>query len=486
MRSVLKATAVISSSAVVTIAAGVITAKAWSLMVGAPGLGLAGILQTLLALLTMLGGVAGGAGLVRAISMNLASNDTAAVGHVRYAAAVFTTGLGVALALILVALRHPISDLMGNAVHEVDIVAIAVALVFSSGSNVLLSVLNGYQRVRAMATAAIVTSILSAAGSIAVVFWLGEAGISVAVLLTAFIGWLVGLVLVRREVGPSLAKITRAQAISAAHHLASFGSGYFAAQIPGTAVQFLIPVLVLYELGLDDAGFFRAAAAISVGYLGFLLRAMALEYYPRLTAAAGDAGAVARLVRQQQWVVLVLALPLVTGAAAALPLMVPLLYTTEFGPTIDLLRWQLLGEIPRFLAWTVGFVLVAQGSMRRFFGVELAAAIIQLLVAVVAIRAVGLIGVGIAYAFTTATYYVYVRLVVGREVPIRLSPRVQLLTVVATIYLLVLALVGERGIGPATIGASAVALGALALSGFLIRREFRGGDPSASVTTPVP
>jgi O-antigen/teichoic acid export membrane protein len=183
---------------------------------------------------------------------------------------------------------------------------------------------------------------------------------------------------------------------------------------------------------------------------------------------------------------MVLGVPLVLGAAAALPIVVPLLYTTEFGPTIDLLRWLLLGEIPRFLAWTLAFVLVARGSMRNLFLVELAAAVTQVLLAAAAIRVVGLVGVGIAYAITTATYYVYVRLVVGRGVPIHLSRRVQLVTVAITAYLLVLALVGEREIGPATIAGIFVAIGAVAVSGFLIWREFRGGDRLETVSQEPP
>jgi PST family polysaccharide transporter len=486
MRSILKATAVLSSSAVVTVFVGVLTAKAWALMIGPRGLGLAGVLQAFLALLTMLGGLAGGAGLVRAISISLASNSTTAAGHVRTAASVVTAALSVGLGALLILLRQPASALLGNAVHDIDVVLIAVALVFSLGTTVVLSILNGYQRVAAMARAAIVTSVLSAVGSIAVVYWLGLAGVSVSVLLAAFLGWLVGLMLVRREIGRPTERTSLSEGIAAARRLVAFGGGYVVALIPGTAVLFLIPVLVLNAIGLDQAGFYRAAAAISVGYLGVLIRAMALEYYPRLAAAAEEPGAVSRLVRQQQWVVMVLGVPLVLGAAAALPIVVPLLYTTEFGPTIDLLRWLLLGEIPRFLAWTLAFVLVARGSMRNLFLVELAAAVTQVLLAAAAIRVVGLVGVGIAYAITTATYYVYVRLVVGRGVPIHLSRRVQLVTVAITAYLLVLALVGEREIGPATIAGIFVAIGAVAVSGFLIWREFRGGDRLETVSQEPP
>jgi hypothetical protein len=63
-------------------------------------------------------------------------------------------------------------------------------------------------------------------------------------------------------------------------------------------------------------------------------------------------------------------------------------------------------------------------------------------------------------------------------VPISLSPRVQFLTLVTTVYLLLLALVAEREIGPVTVGGIVVAFAALALSAFLVRREFREVDPS--------
>jgi PST family polysaccharide transporter len=275
--------------------------------------------------------------------------------------------------------------------------------------------------------------------------------------------------------------------VAAGRELSAFGIKNLAGQLPGTAVQFLVPVIVVSMLGLDEAGFYRAAASISVGYLGFLIRAMALDYYPRLAAATSNPASINDLVRQQQRVVLLVGVPIIFAVAAGASIVVPLLYTQEFGPTIDLLRWQLIGEIPRFMAWTLILVLVAQGEMGRFFWLELAAASIFLTLVIPALATFGLAGVGMAYAANAVAAYLLIRFVVGRKVAIDLNRTDQLLALAVVLYLGTLAIVDERHIGPVTLFAVAVAAVAAAISARFVWREFRGGPSieAAAVEPPA-
>ena len=52
------------------------------------------------------------------------------------------------------------------------------------------------------------------------------------------------------------------------------------------------------------------------------------------------------------------------------PWAIALLYTAEFGAAVDILRWQLLGDILKVLSWPLGFVIMAAGAGRTFMLTE--------------------------------------------------------------------------------------------------------------------
>jgi len=67
-------------------------------------------------------------------------------------------------------------------------------------------------------------------------------------------------------------------------------------------------------------------------YLGFVLGAMATDYYPRLTAAISDTATATRLVNEQTEVALLLCAPVLLAMLGLAPWVIHLLYSAEFAP----------------------------------------------------------------------------------------------------------------------------------------------------------
>src|SRR5205085_11145318 len=104
-----------------------------------------------------------------------------------------------------------------------------------------------------------------------------------------------------------------------------FGVPFTGSMLVGAGVQMLMPVLVLHALSRADVGFYRAAAAVAVNYLSFLLTAMGQDFYPRVSAASDRPAALTQLVNEQQRLVLLLAGPIIVGMLALVPYLVPLI-----------------------------------------------------------------------------------------------------------------------------------------------------------------
>ena len=118
-----------------------------------------------------------------------------------------------------------------------------------------------------------------------------------------------------------------------------------------------------------DVGYYRAAATISVAYLAFLLNAMAQDYYPRISGMSDGPG-IADVARTQLRFVLMVSLPLILLTSAIAPLLVTGLYSAEFSPATDVLRWQLIGDVLKLPSWTLSFVILARGTSGAFLTIE--------------------------------------------------------------------------------------------------------------------
>jgi PST family polysaccharide transporter len=170
-------------------------------------------------------------------------------------------------------------------------------------------------------------------------------------------------------------------------------------------------------LGAAGVGYYRAAAAVSVGYLAFLLNAMAQDYFPRL-AGAPEAD-LSSIIERRARIVAAIAAPIIVCMLALSPLVVSLLYTDEFLPAVAVLQWQLIGDLMKLPAWALSFAILARASPFRFLSLE-AIGGAGLVAGVLLITPVlGIAGAGLAYLLSYLVYYVAALVLVQSVVRIR-------------------------------------------------------------------
>jgi PST family polysaccharide transporter len=102
-------------------------------------------------------------------------------------------------------------------------------------------------------------------------------------------------------------------------------------------------------------------------------------------------------VNEQAQVSVLLAGPGVLATLTFAPLVVALLYSSEFGAAVGTLRWICLGMGLRVITWPLGFVVVAKGLQRLFIAIDLACAVVQLALAWILVQTFGLEGAGMAF-----------------------------------------------------------------------------------------
>jgi antigen flippase len=421
-----RATAILAAGTGGTLVAGVLVAKALAILTGPDGVGLYGLLVSLLGLASIVFGLGTGVGIVRAVARAIADNDAERATALGDAAALLAVAGGVLGGLVLAIFRGPIAGIfLGDLSRGTDVLIVAPAVLLQLAAAVELGVLNGYHRVRAMAVATGGTSLVGAAVIVALVSGWGVGALPVAVVLSSAVAYLITTIARRRSI-PRAASVGRGRhhLRAAAGWLLGFGGTYTLSQLVGTGAQLLVPVIVLSSLGSDAVGYARAATAIAVGYLSVLLAAMARDYYPRAAAAPADQTSLRRLIDDQTRLVVVVAAPMILATSALTPLIITILYTDAFAQASGVLQWILVGDVLKLLSWTGSYVILARSGPTRFFAIELVGGASLVVTTVIGVGLFGVDGVGIGYALTYAIYTVVVWVAARPIVRIPITPAV--------------------------------------------------------------
>ena len=94
---------------------------------------------------------------------------------------------------------------------------------------------------------------------------------------------------------------------------------------------------------------------------------------------------------------LLLPAPALIALLALSPWVVRLLYTNAFVPAVDILRWQLLGDIVKVMSWPLGFVILAAGAGRAFIFCESIALAVYVAAVTLGLALAGIVATGIAF-----------------------------------------------------------------------------------------
>lgn len=166
--------------------------------------------------------------------------------------------------------------------------------------------------------------------------------------------------------------------------------------------NFLIRILIRKKLGLEATGCYQAAWTLGGLYVGFILEAMAADFFPRLTSVISDNRESNRMVNEQAEIGLLMAGPGLLATLTFSPLVIQIFYSGKFQQAVEILRWTCVAEFMRVASWPLGFIVVAKGRRWLFFVIQFFGAIAHVGLVAIAVYWFGLRGTGIAFLATFA------------------------------------------------------------------------------------
>lgn len=422
MKAALRATALLSGSSLITIAAGVINSKVRAELLGTGGVALAAILTTILAFVLIPSTLGIGPAVVREIASAEGAGDFGRSVVVRHAAWRVRVVAILLVSVVLLLGRDPISRVLLNGASGIeDLTMVIAALALTMITELQTSILNGYHRVSAMAKIATMSAVLGTVVTVVLTATLKLRGVAPAILAGAAVGVCLSTLYFRNELRVHCESGASGSTFTEVNVLLRFGLPYTLSAVVGTGSTTVIPILVLHELGPQAVAYYQAAFVIAISYLGFLITAMGQDYFPRVSASRNDPKRLNSLIQQQITLVLIVAVPVILATSSLAPYLVSAAYTSAFRPATATLQWQLFADLFKFVSWTLAFAIVARRGGYLYLFTECVGGSLLLITTFLGSRVFGLPGIGAGFLATYVVYTVVVWYVVRRDTGFRLS-----------------------------------------------------------------
>lgn len=394
---ILRASTLMGGAQIVVLVAAFVRAKAVALILGASGVGLIGILNAFSGNITSLAGWGLGTSGVRLIAGATEENRATKVAAVRR--------MGWALSLLGLVLALALFWPVGNATFatsqyatEMAIVAFAVPCVIASSA--WSAVLQASGKIVSLAKVQIVGAITGLSLGLPAIYFWGTIGVAISIFLAAALQAIV-LWRAAREASPppSLGRLE----LTDIRQLAKLGGALMVVSWLGQLSSYLVRLTIVRHEGLDAAGYYQAAHAISGSLPGFVFAAMGADFFPRVAAAKDEAES-RKITEKQIQAGLLLGVPLIMALLVLGKHGLHILYASSFNAAIPLLSWMTWGVFIRLITWPLGFWLLARGSSRMLIAIEGVAAIVSALAPAMLIGRFGLISTSVAFAISNVIY----------------------------------------------------------------------------------
>lgn len=378
--------------------------KVVAVLLGPAGVGVIGLYTSATSLLATFTGLGLQSSAVRAIAHAQGKDDPLAIARTirMLRRLVWATGLLGWMACLALAL--PLSRLMFESTqHAWALAVLGGMLLLTALSNGQLGLLQGLRRIGDIARVQVAAAILNTAVTIGLYAWLREDGIVPVLLANAAITLLCSWWFARRVEVPDVA-MDWSLAIAEAKPLLGLGVAMMWSGVLTLALDLYTRTLISRTWGVDAAGIYQAAWALSGMFAGFVLGAMGADFYPRLTSAIHDRAAAIRAVNEQTEIGILLAVPGLLATLAFAKWVILALYSAKFAPAADVLVWMVLGVFGRVVSWPMGFIQLSLGAGRWFMATEATFLTIQALLATWLVPRYGVIGAAYSFALCYLCY----------------------------------------------------------------------------------
>lgn len=258
----------------------------------------------------------------------------------------------------------------GNYDHTLSFILLAMAVALSTGGAGYLALLQGTGQVKRLTKASLVGGLTGLFCGVPLYWLFGINGIVPAMIILALAMFLFYRLSFAKYVSTEKIKFAWDIHKPLVRKLISLGLILMIGTLVGTAVNYAINIFIRSVGSAADVGLFQAANSLTNQYTGVIFSALALDYFPRLSAIATDREKLKTVVSRQIEIVVLIVTPLVVALILTAPWIIRILLTDDFMEILPMMRWMGVGILFQAIAFPLGYIYIATEDKKLYFIME--------------------------------------------------------------------------------------------------------------------
>jgi len=392
---VLKYTGVFGGVQGLNILVSLVRNKFVALLLGPAGMGLVTLFNTTVNFISQATSLGISFSAVRHISECYDAGDEAQTAHfVKLVRGwcLLTALLGMLLCVVIGPFLSHTTFAWGNHTLHFILLAPAVGMMAITGGET--AILKGMRQLGALAVIQVLTVVAALVVSVPLYYLFSETAIVPVIVLMA----LVTMVLTVRHsyrLFPLQLRGTKG-ILGEGMEMVRLGVAFTVAGIVGSGAEMFIRSWLNVTGDLGELGLYNAGYMITVTYASMVFSAMESDYFPRLSAVSHDVDATNETVNKQMEVSLLISSPMLVGLIIFLPVLIPLLFSSEFLPVIAMTQVAVLAMFFKSVTLPAAYITLARGYSGMYLFLESAYFVVFVMLIIFGYRQWGLFGTGVA------------------------------------------------------------------------------------------
>lgn len=427
-RTVLKAMKVFGGVQVVSNLCSVVLNKLVAIWIGPAGMGLFSIFNSAVDMLRSGTSLGLRTSAVRDIAEASGAGDSQRLARIIAVVRRWAWFISVFGAITTLALAPTLSKWsFGNYDHLWDYVLLSCVLMFNGFANSELAILQGLEKLKRLANASLLGTVMGLALSIPLFYWFRINSIILS--FVVYHAALLVAALIYRHKGSAPVKVTNREAVREGSSFVKLGLLMTLSEFITMLFNYIFSAYLNRVAGTEVVGFYQSGYSLVGRYIGLVLTALTMEYYPRITRVCHSRMRTRVFVSQEINIVMLCLLPVIAMFLIAREWIVSLLYSAEFHAIIPYISFAVIGTVLRAYSMFLAYVIVARGDGKVYIITETLSVLTGFGLNVLCFHLWGLKGLGIAFCLWYAAYCVIVGTVYLRRYRYTVSRQASILTI---------------------------------------------------------
>lgn len=415
-KTIVKATGVFGFVQVIKMLVSVVGAKFIAVFLGPVGIGIFGLLNNTIGIISSLTSFGINLSSVREMSLAHAEKDIEKFSRRFIVLERWSIVIGVFGGLITFFLSSFLSQItFGSDKYQLWFVFLSINFILTGLSSSRIALLQGMRMIKSIALSNLIISFCITAISIPIYYYFRLDGMIPVILLSSLIVFVVNFYFTRNVAVLKLS-ISIRETIELGKPLLKLGFFLSINVIFGQICTYIIRLYLNYN-GSTAAvlGFYEVSSVILLSYVGMVFTAMSTDFYPRLTAISSDNNKVKSLVNDQIEIALLIITPIITALYFVAPLFIEMLYSKSFFGVLLIFKAALFAIIIKAIIWPLAFIILAKGENKLYFKQELLGDALNISTTIVLYHFFDLVGIGLASLLNFIVYGFYVHYIIKKK-----------------------------------------------------------------------